>query len=64
MINITSKSAIKEMKAAEEHAKRVLCFKKIHDDVRTKWNPIPAIIRNAIEKAEEKNALREAIKNA
>ncbi len=63
MINITSKAAITEMKAAEKHAKNVLGFKKIRDDVRTKWNPIIGIIKDAIQRAEEKNALREAVRN-
>lgn len=64
MINVTSKAAIKEMKAALAHAENVLGFKKIVDEVRTKWRPIPAILKDAIQRAEEKNALREAIKDA
>lgn len=63
MINVTSEAAIKEMKAAEKHAKNVLGFKKIRDDVRIKWDPIPAIIKDAIQLAKEKNALREAVRN-
>lgn len=64
MINKTSKAAIKEMKAAEQHAKNVFGYKKIRDDIRTKWNPIPQIMKDAIQRAEEQNDLREAIKNA
>lgn len=63
MINKTSKAAIKEMRAAEAHANKVLGFKKIREDIREKWNPIPAIMKDAIQQAEDKNELREAIKN-